>query len=59
MLKTKENFNFRKWYLFYKLYKTESFMQYMKNFMVLNMPFITKVMFYIECTILKLLGKRK
>ena len=58
MLKTKQNFNFRKWGLFYKLYKCESFGQFMKNFMVLNLPGITKIMYFIKCMILKLLGKR-
>lgn len=45
MLKTKQNFNFRKWNIFYKLYKTETFVQFMKNFLVLNMPFLVKIVF--------------
>lgn len=45
MLKTKQNFNLKKWNVFYKLYKTETFVQFMKNFLVLNMPFLVKIVF--------------
>ena len=45
MLEKKKNFNFRKWGLFFKLYKYESFIYVMQNFMILNMPFITKILY--------------
>lgn len=58
MLKTKKNINFRKWNIFYKLYKTESCIKFLENFMVLNMPWITKIAFALRYQILKLVGKR-
>lgn len=48
MLETKKNFNFRKWGLFFKLYKYESFVYVMQNFMILNMPFITKILYKLK-----------
>lgn len=45
MLENKKNFNFRQWGIFFKLYKYESFSQYIKNFMVLNLPWIVKIVF--------------
>ena len=59
MLKMKKNVNFRKWRIFYKLYKTESLLKFIENFMVLNVPCITKIVFELRYKILKLLGKRK
>ncbi len=58
MLKNKKNFNFRGWNIFYKLYKTETFMYFVENFAILNLPFLTKIIFSIRYQILKLLGKR-
>ena len=58
MLKNKKNFNFRGWSIFYKLYKTETFMYFVENFAILNLPFLTKIIFSIRYQILKLLGKR-
>ena len=45
MLKNKKNFNFRQWGIFFRLYKYESFSQYIKNFIVLNLPWIVKIVF--------------
>lgn len=45
MLKNKKNFNFRQWGIFFRLYKYESFSQYIKKFMVLNLPWIVKIVF--------------
>lgn len=45
MIKEKKNFNFRKWNVFYKLYKYESFSQFLKNFIVLNLPFLVRIVF--------------
>lgn len=58
MLKNKKNFNFKGWGIFYKLYKTETFMYFVENFAILNLPFLTKIIFSIRYQILKLLGKR-
>lgn len=58
MIAKKKNFNFKGWTTFHKLYKTEKTMYYIENFMILNMPFLSKGIFYIRHIILKLLGKR-
>lgn len=58
MLKNKKHMNFRKWSIFHKLYKTETFKYYIENFMILNMPLITNIPFKIRHFILKLQGKR-
>ena len=58
MLQTKKHFNFRGWSIFYKLYKTEPFLYFIENFIILNMPFLAKIAFHIRLFILKLLGKR-
>lgn len=58
MLKKKNNFNFKGWKIFYKLYKTETPLYFIENFIILNMPFIAKIIFSIRYKILKLLGKR-
>ncbi len=58
MLQTKKHFNFKGWSIFYKLYKTETFLYFIENFVILNMPFLAKIAFHIRLFILKLLGKR-
>ena len=58
MLTKKKYFNFRGWTTFHKLYKTETFMYYIENFMIMNMPVISKGIFNIRYFILKLMGKR-
>ena len=59
MIENKNNFNFKCWEIFHKLYKTEKFMYYIENFIILNMPFIGKIMFKIRYKILKLMKKRQ
>ena len=59
MVEKKKNFNFKNWGIFHKLYKTETFMYYIENFLIMNMPFIGRGLFNIRYYILKLLGKRK
>lgn len=44
-IKLKRNFNFRKWCVFHKLYKNEEFSYYMKNFVIMNMPFVGRMLF--------------
>lgn len=58
MLNTKKYFNFKGWNVFYELYKEETFIYFIENFMILNFPAITTVIFNIRYVILKLLGKR-
>lgn len=58
MIEKKKNFNFKNWGVFHKLYKTETFMYYLENFLIMNMPLIGKGLFKIRHGILKLLGKR-
>lgn len=59
MLKNKQNFNFVGWSIFYKLYKEETFLYFIENFIILNIPILAKIIFSIRYKILKLLGKRK
>lgn len=53
MLKTKKNINFRGWTTFHKLYKTEKFMYYLENFMIMNMPILVKPVFKLRRKIKK------
>lgn len=57
-LAKKKNFNFKGWTTFHNLYKTEKCLYYIENFMILNMPLLSKIAFYIRHRILKLMGKR-
>jgi len=57
-LKNKQYFNFKNWNVFYQLYRTEPFLYFIENFMILNMPFFTNITFNIRYKILKLFGKR-
>ena len=45
MLKNTKNINFRKWALFYKLYKYENFKYFLANFIILNIPFIGRLIY--------------
>lgn len=58
MLEKKKNFNFRNWRTFHRLYKTETFMYYIENFLIMNMPLIARGLFNIRYGILKLIKKR-
>ena len=58
MINEKKNFNFRKWDVFHKLYKTETFNYYMLNFIIMNLPAIGRPLFNIRYSILKILKKR-
>lgn len=42
MLEKKKNINFRKWNLFFKLYKYEGFVYNLENFLILNVPFLAR-----------------
>ena len=58
MLPGKKYFNFKGWGIFHKLYRHETFLYYIENFLIMNMPLIGKVLFKIRHTILKIMGKR-
>ncbi len=58
MVEKKKNFNFKNWTTFHKLYKTEKFMYYLENFLIMNMPLISKGIFKIRYLILKIVRKR-
>lgn len=58
MVQNKKNINLKKWNVFHNLYKTESFSYYILNFMIMNFPGISSVLFKIRYAILKKLGKR-
>lgn len=45
MLEKKKNMNFRKWILFFKLYKYEGFVYKMENFIILNLPMLARFLF--------------
>lgn len=57
-IETKNNFNFKNWRVFHKLYKTEKLMYYIENFIIMNLPLLGKGLFKIRHCILKLQGKR-
>lgn len=58
MLKNKKNINFKQWDVYHNLYKTENFMYYMENFIIMNMPLIGKFLFKVRYILLKALKKR-
>ena len=58
MIENKNNFNLKKWGVFHELYRTEKFMYYVENFIILNAPFLGKFLFKIRYKILKLMKKR-
>ena len=47
-LKNKRNFNFKGWSIFHKLYKTETPIYYIENFVIMNMPFLGRKLFKIR-----------
>ena len=57
-LSQKKYFNFRGWKTFHKLYKTETLIYYIENFLIMNIPLIGKILFKIKYVILKIMGKR-
>ena len=47
-LQSKNNINFKGWNIFHNLYKNESFKYYIENFLILNIPFIVKIILKIK-----------
>lgn len=58
MLKDKKNFNFKGWKIFHELYKTETKIYYIENFIIMNLPLIGKGLFKIRHLVLKIMRKR-
>ena len=58
MLPNKRYFNFKGWRVFHELYKNETFLYYIENFMILNLPAIANIAFKIRYAILKIMKKR-
>lgn len=58
MIQKKKNFNFKKWRIFHEIYKTESFIYYIENFTIMNMPLIARGLFKVRYNILKKFGRR-
>ncbi len=57
-IKDKKNFNFKDWRIFHKLYKTETPIYYIENFIIMNMPMIGRILFKIRYEVLKILKRR-
>ena len=58
MLQNKKNFNFKQWGIFHELYKNEKISYYILNFIIMNLPFLGRILFKIRYVILKILRKR-
>lgn len=58
MVQNKKNFNFKKWNIYHKLYKNETFTYYILNFIIMNLPFIGRGLFKVRYEVLKLMKKR-
>lgn len=58
MLTTKKNINLKGWRIFHQLYRKETGIYYLENFLILNLPIIANIAFQIRYQILKLIGKR-
>lgn len=57
-IQNKKNFNFRNWNIFHELYKTESFLYYIENFIIMNLPWMGNLLFLVRQAILKIRKKR-
>ena len=53
MIKNKKYFNFKKWGIFHKLYKNETFSYYIINFFIMNLPGIGRFLFKIRYIFLR------
>ena len=47
-IQKKKNFNFKGWGIFHELYKTETLIYYIENFIIMNMPAIGRGLFKIR-----------
>lgn len=53
-LKTVKNVNFKYWKTFHELYKNETVVYYLENFLIMNMPAIGRILFKIRYIIIKI-----
>lgn len=53
-----KSLNFRGWSIFHELYKNETLVYYLENFLIMNMPALAKPLFYIRRFTLKALRKK-
>lgn len=58
MLKNKKHFNGKGWGIFHRLYQTETFLYYIENFIIMNLPWMGKGLFQVRYWILKLMKRR-
>ena len=58
MIEKNKNISLKGWEVFYQLYKTEKFMYFLENFLIMNIPILARGLFNIRYCILKLKGKR-
>lgn len=58
MLEQKKHFNLKGWSIFHQLYQTETWMYYIENFMIMNLPWIATAIFHMRYVILKM-GKKR
>lgn len=58
MLENKKNINLKGWSIFHQLYKTETFVYYMENFIIMNLPWIGRILFPLRYWVLKMIKKR-
>lgn len=58
MLESKKNFNFKGWHIFHRLYKRETFIYYIENFMIMNLPWLARGLFQVRYFLLRIRGKR-
>jgi len=47
-IRNKDNFNFKGWNIFYKLYKNETFSYFALNFIIMNLPFVGRRLFKLK-----------
>ena len=57
-IQNKKQINFKNWSAFHMLYKNETIMYYLENFIIMNLPIIGRILFKIRHIALKILGKR-
>lgn len=55
-IKQKKNINFKNWSVFHKLYKYDSLYYYLLSFVIMNLPFLGKMLFKIRQILLKTKG---
>ena len=57
-IQDKKIINLKNWSVFHMLYKNETVIYYLENFIIMNLPIVGRLLFQIRHFILKILGKR-